>query len=174
MQYLISQHPGAEERVAEELGTAGLLAAAGAPPPRAVGWEDLSRLPYLAAVIKEVCVGFGCLFLEGRCMCRGGGGQGREGVREAHPTPPHARTPMRASHPWLAPHAQSMRLLPVGGAGTAVAFEREVCLGRHRIPARCALVSECEGWAGQGAPRRLHAQAHTCTDPPPSPPTPSA
>jgi hypothetical protein len=45
--------PDVQERVAAELGAAGLLSAPGGPPPREMEYEDLRKLPYLTAVAKE-------------------------------------------------------------------------------------------------------------------------
>eukprot|EP00884_Botryococcus_braunii_P016359 jgi/Botrbrau1/3406/Bobra.0337s0042.1 len=51
--YLLSQHPEVEAKVAAELAQHGLLASPGNPAPRAVEWNDLGKLTYLNAVIKE-------------------------------------------------------------------------------------------------------------------------
>jgi len=50
--YLVSQHPQAEAALAAELDAAGLLVTAARPAPRALTFDDLGALPYLAAVIK--------------------------------------------------------------------------------------------------------------------------
>ncbi|PRW50749.1 cytochrome P450 [Chlorella sorokiniana] len=51
--YLIARHPDVDSKLCAELEAAGLLATPQAPQPRQVAWEDLSRLPYLTAVVKE-------------------------------------------------------------------------------------------------------------------------
>ncbi|GAB4816064.1 hypothetical protein N2152v2_003110 [Parachlorella kessleri] len=52
--YLISQRPEVEARVCEELRSLGLLAGEGSPSPaRPVQLEDLGKLTYLSACIKE-------------------------------------------------------------------------------------------------------------------------
>ncbi|KAK9820314.1 hypothetical protein WJX72_008814 [[Myrmecia] bisecta] len=51
--YLVSQHPDKEAKVVVELAAAGLLASKRQPQPRQVAYEDLGRLTYLNAVIKE-------------------------------------------------------------------------------------------------------------------------
>lgn len=50
--YCVSQHKEVEEKIVAELGSLGLLATPGNPFPRKVEWEDLSKMPYLDAVIK--------------------------------------------------------------------------------------------------------------------------
>ena len=50
--FLVSQHPEVEAKIAAELDQVGLLATAARPQPRALQYEDLSRLPYLNMVIK--------------------------------------------------------------------------------------------------------------------------
>ena len=56
--YLLSQHPVVEAKVLTELRAAGLAppegAPAGTPAPRQMEYQDLGRLVYLQAVIKEV------------------------------------------------------------------------------------------------------------------------
>ena len=74
-QYHLSQHPEAEARVCQELGGLGLLAAPGAPPPRPVSIDDLSKLPFLSACIKVCGVGLTLVeqvgaSLEGRVFLR--------------------------------------------------------------------------------------------------------
>ncbi|KDD73489.1 cytochrome P450, partial [Helicosporidium sp. ATCC 50920] len=51
--WLIAAHPHVEARICEELASLGLLATAAKPIPRAVEWEDLGKLKYLNAVVKE-------------------------------------------------------------------------------------------------------------------------
>ncbi|EFN57493.1 hypothetical protein CHLNCDRAFT_34731 [Chlorella variabilis] len=51
--YLVAQHPEVEARLCAELDALGLLATPQRPEPRMVEVEDLSRLVYLAAVVKE-------------------------------------------------------------------------------------------------------------------------
>ena len=50
--FLVSQHPEVEDKIVAELDQAGLLATAMRPQPRALQYEDLSRLMYLNMVIK--------------------------------------------------------------------------------------------------------------------------
>lgn len=52
--YLLSQHPEAERRLAQELDAAGLLVTPERPHPRAMEYADLGRLTYLSWVCK-VC-----------------------------------------------------------------------------------------------------------------------
>ena len=56
--YLLSQHPAAEAKVADELDEAGLLARPGSPEPRQLQYDDISRLPYLGCVIKVCSWGY--------------------------------------------------------------------------------------------------------------------
>lgn len=48
----MSQHPEIEARIVEELERLGLLATPDKPQPRALQYEDLSKLTYLNLVIK--------------------------------------------------------------------------------------------------------------------------
>ncbi|KAK9833551.1 hypothetical protein WJX81_005391 [Elliptochloris bilobata] len=50
---LIAGHPEVQRRLAEELGTRGLLATPANPVPRRPEPEDLAALPYLEAVLRE-------------------------------------------------------------------------------------------------------------------------
>mmetsp|Transcript_30318 Transcript_30318/g.67212 ORF Transcript_30318/g.67212 Transcript_30318/m.67212 type:complete len:507 (+) Transcript_30318:261-1781(+) len=50
---LLANHPEVMSKVEAELEGLGLLAGPGRPSPRELVWEDVSRLTYLAAVIKE-------------------------------------------------------------------------------------------------------------------------
>ncbi|KAK9916023.1 hypothetical protein WJX75_007417 [Coccomyxa subellipsoidea] len=51
--YAISQDADVEAKITEELASLGLLATPERPKPRPLEWEDLSKLVYLNAVIKE-------------------------------------------------------------------------------------------------------------------------
>eukprot|EP00884_Botryococcus_braunii_P001263 jgi/Botrbrau1/11137/Bobra.331_1s0007.1 len=51
--YCLSQHREVEAKLVDELAALGLLASSGNPKPRQVEWEDLPKLVYLEAVIKE-------------------------------------------------------------------------------------------------------------------------
>eukprot|EP00884_Botryococcus_braunii_P001270 jgi/Botrbrau1/11143/Bobra.331_1s0011.2 len=51
--YCLSQHREVEAKLVAELASLGLLASSGNPQPRQVEWEDLPKLVYLEAVIKE-------------------------------------------------------------------------------------------------------------------------
>ncbi|GAB4815786.1 hypothetical protein N2152v2_002832 [Parachlorella kessleri] len=51
--YLLSRHPEAEARVCQELEEYGLLASPANPTPRLVEYEDLSKLVFLSACVKE-------------------------------------------------------------------------------------------------------------------------
>ncbi|KAI8477013.1 MAG: cytochrome P450 [Monoraphidium minutum] len=62
--------PGVQERVAEELDAAGLLAKPGCPPPREMDYEDLKKLPYLTAVAKEAMRMLPVVSLMGRVTSR--------------------------------------------------------------------------------------------------------
>ena len=48
----MSQNPSIEAKIAEELDSLGLLAKPGSPQPRALQYDDLSKLTYLNMVIK--------------------------------------------------------------------------------------------------------------------------
>ena len=48
----MSQNPSIEAKIAEELDSLGLLAKPGCPQPRALQYDDLSKLTYLNMVIK--------------------------------------------------------------------------------------------------------------------------
>lgn len=50
--YLISQHPEVEARIMEELDGLGLLVTEERPSPRELEYADISKLTYLAAVMK--------------------------------------------------------------------------------------------------------------------------
>lgn len=50
--YLLSQHPLAEARVAQELEDLELLVTPERPSPRPLEYADLAKLPYLQAVMK--------------------------------------------------------------------------------------------------------------------------
>ena len=50
--YCLSQHPEADEKVAAELDSHGLLATQEQPEPRPVMMEDLGKLTYLSCCIK--------------------------------------------------------------------------------------------------------------------------
>lgn len=51
---LLAAYPQCQEKLAKELVEAGLAPSAAAPgTPRDFEWSDMSRLPYLSAVIKE-------------------------------------------------------------------------------------------------------------------------
>ena len=49
----LATHPEVQQTLADELTAAGLTPTAAAPVPRAVDWSDVSKLPYLSAVVKE-------------------------------------------------------------------------------------------------------------------------
>eukprot|EP00884_Botryococcus_braunii_P022866 jgi/Botrbrau1/9263/Bobra.180_1s0020.1 len=51
--YAVSQNPEVEAKLTAELASLGLLASPGNPTPRPVQWDDLPKLAYLDAVIKE-------------------------------------------------------------------------------------------------------------------------
>ncbi|CAL8468296.1 g7836 [Coccomyxa elongata] len=51
--FCVSQHPEIEAKIVEELARLGLLATLDKPQPRALQYEDLSKLTYLNLVIKE-------------------------------------------------------------------------------------------------------------------------
>eukprot|EP00884_Botryococcus_braunii_P022864 jgi/Botrbrau1/9261/Bobra.180_1s0018.1 len=51
--YAISQNPEVEAKLTAELASLGLLASPGNPNPRPVQWDDLPKLVYLDAIIKE-------------------------------------------------------------------------------------------------------------------------
>ncbi|BDA43874.1 Cytochrome P450 3A11 [Coccomyxa sp. Obi] len=51
--YAISQNPDVEAKVVDELASLGLLATPAQPQPRPIEWDDISKLTYLNAVIKE-------------------------------------------------------------------------------------------------------------------------
>ncbi|CAL5219591.1 g1454 [Coccomyxa viridis] len=51
--YAVSQHPQVEAKIVEELRSLDLLATPKQPSPRPIQWEDIPRLTYLNAVIKE-------------------------------------------------------------------------------------------------------------------------
>ncbi|CAK0779841.1 hypothetical protein CVIRNUC_004867 [Coccomyxa viridis] len=51
--YCVSQNPSIEAKIVEELDSLGLLAKPGSPQPRALQYDDLSKLTYLNMVIKE-------------------------------------------------------------------------------------------------------------------------
>ncbi|KAK9819693.1 hypothetical protein WJX72_001295 [[Myrmecia] bisecta] len=51
--FLLSQHPDKEAKIVAELDAAGLLASKRQPQPRELVYEDLSKLTYLNAAIKE-------------------------------------------------------------------------------------------------------------------------
>lgn len=53
--FCVSQHPGIEAKIVEELASLELLASAQAPQPRMLQYEDLSKLAYLNLVIKVGC-----------------------------------------------------------------------------------------------------------------------
>ena len=48
----MSQNPSIEAKIVEELASLGLLAKPGSPQPRALQYDDLSKLTYLNMVIK--------------------------------------------------------------------------------------------------------------------------
>lgn len=48
----MSQHPGVEARITQELDEVGLLLTPERCEPRRITYADLARLPYLSAVIK--------------------------------------------------------------------------------------------------------------------------
>lgn len=48
----MSQHPEIEAKIVDELDGLGLLATSDKPQPRALQYEDLSKLTYLNLVIK--------------------------------------------------------------------------------------------------------------------------
>lgn len=50
---LVAGHPEVQRRIADELDSRGLLATAANPTPRRPRHEDLARLPYLDAVLRE-------------------------------------------------------------------------------------------------------------------------
>ena len=50
--YLLSQHPEAQAKVAEELDSLEVLATPERPNPRALEYADMAKLPYLQAAIK--------------------------------------------------------------------------------------------------------------------------
>jgi len=49
----IATVPSAQDKIAEELDSLGLLAKPGCPPPREVTLDDLKAMPYLSAAAKE-------------------------------------------------------------------------------------------------------------------------
>ena len=49
------QAPEVEAKIVAELDEMGLLASHEHPTPRALEWEDLSKLGYLSCVIKAGC-----------------------------------------------------------------------------------------------------------------------
>lgn len=51
--FSVSQHPEVEAKIVEELRQHDLLATAEQPNPRAIQWDDIPKLTYLNAVIKE-------------------------------------------------------------------------------------------------------------------------
>eukprot|EP00884_Botryococcus_braunii_P003512 jgi/Botrbrau1/13161/Bobra.0187s0109.1 len=51
--FAVSQNPEVEAKVTAELASLGLLATTDNPNPRALEWDDLPKLVYLDAVIKE-------------------------------------------------------------------------------------------------------------------------
>lgn len=70
--YLVSQHPQAEAALAAELDAAGLLVTAARPAPRALTFDDLGALPYLAAVIKARALPARPPFVPGPTNCATG------------------------------------------------------------------------------------------------------
>ena len=52
---MLSQNPEAEQKIAEELASQGLLATADNPHPRSLTWDDMGHLTYLKAAIKVGC-----------------------------------------------------------------------------------------------------------------------
>lgn len=50
--YLVSQHPGVEAKICQELDEQGLLVTSARPNPRKVTYDDLSKLNYLDMAIK--------------------------------------------------------------------------------------------------------------------------
>ena len=67
---MAATHAGVQERIAEELDAAGLLAKPGCPPPREMEFEDLKKLPYLTAVAKEAMRMLPVVSLMGRVTAR--------------------------------------------------------------------------------------------------------
>ncbi|CAL5222409.1 g4768 [Coccomyxa viridis] len=51
--YTVSQHPQVEAKIVEELKSLDLLATPEQPQPRPIQWDDVPKLTYLTAVIKE-------------------------------------------------------------------------------------------------------------------------
>ena len=58
--YLISQHPDADHKIAEELDNLDLLVTSTRRKPRQLEYADLSRMPYLSGAIR---VGPNCAVL---------------------------------------------------------------------------------------------------------------
>ena len=54
--YTVSQHPGVDAKIVEELKSLDLLATAEQPAPRPIQWDDIPRLIYLNAVIKVLSI----------------------------------------------------------------------------------------------------------------------
>ena len=50
--YLLAKHPHAMAKVESELDAAGLLVTPARPHPRPFAFADISKLPYLDAVLK--------------------------------------------------------------------------------------------------------------------------
>lgn len=50
---LVAGHPEVQARVAAELESLGLLATPGNPTPRRLEYADLTKLPYMDAVLRE-------------------------------------------------------------------------------------------------------------------------
>jgi cytochrome P450 len=51
--FAVSKYPEVEARITAELDSLGLLASPAQPSPRELELDDLHKLPYLDAVIKE-------------------------------------------------------------------------------------------------------------------------
>ena len=59
--YLLAKHPAAMANLEKELDDVGLLVTRARPRPRPFAFPDISRLPYLDAVLKarQACGGVG-------------------------------------------------------------------------------------------------------------------
>jgi cytochrome P450 len=62
----IATHPAAQEKIAAELDSLGLLHKPGCPAPRELELDDLKRMPYLSAAAKEAMRMFPVVSIMGR------------------------------------------------------------------------------------------------------------